>query len=175
MVQHANGQIAKASVLGELGQKRFDRAWSKSIADDHPVDVAGVEIACGGVDAQRTDETGAPGDRERQRGIGAAARHTKHGRVFEQVFVDGSFALDRHQLLLAVGGQRVVRFEDHANTRTERDRQRDVRHVRPCLNRDRRNDLRLVVAGRPPVLDVPLDARIQGGRLVCRARLQAEA
>ena len=85
IVQHANGQIAKASVLGKQGQKRFNRARSKSIADDHPVDVAGVEIACGGVDAQRTDETGAPGDRERQRGIGAAARHTKHGRVFEQV------------------------------------------------------------------------------------------
>src|SRR5262249_57639974 len=56
IVQHANGQVAKVGVLGEHGQKRLDDPWPQSLADDDPVHVAGVEIACRGLEAQRTDE-----------------------------------------------------------------------------------------------------------------------
>ncbi len=89
IVEQADRKVAEARVLGQHGEQRIDDAGAKAFADDHAVDVAGVEIARGGLDAERADETDALADRDRERRIGAAASDAKHGRVVEQVGRNG--------------------------------------------------------------------------------------
>src|SRR6516164_3892733 len=69
IVQHADRQIAKAYVLGEHGQQRLDDACTQALTDDDAVYVTRVEIAGGGLDAQRPNEPDAFADRDRKCGI----------------------------------------------------------------------------------------------------------
>jgi hypothetical protein len=85
IVQHANRQIAKARVLGEHDQERLGNAWTQAVADDDALHVACVEIAGGGVDAQRTDQACTLADCCGKCEIGAAPRDAEYRCVFEQV------------------------------------------------------------------------------------------
>jgi hypothetical protein len=88
--EHRDRQIAKAHVLGEHGQQRFDDARTKAVADHHAVDVAGVERARRALDAERADHADALADGDRERGIGAAAADQKNDRVIERIAKHGA-------------------------------------------------------------------------------------
>jgi len=89
IVEHADRKVAKARVLGQHGEERLDDPGTQAFADDDAVDVAGVEIAGRGLDAQCADEADALADRDRKHGIGPAASHAEHGRVIEHVGRNG--------------------------------------------------------------------------------------
>ena len=63
VAEHADRQVAKAHVLGQHREQRFDHARPEAVADDDAVDVAGIEIAGGGLDAEGADQTDAFADR----------------------------------------------------------------------------------------------------------------
>ena len=136
IVEHADRQVAETRVLGQHGQQRLDHARPEAVADDDAVDVAGVEIARGGLDAERADEADALADRDRQRRIGAAASDAQHGRVVEQVVrtADGSVTLAARRCARAAARSRAAMRtrsaeRSRATSRLERlvggDRQRE--------------------------------------------------
>ena len=63
--EHDDRQIAKAHILGEHGQERFDNARPEAVADDHAVDIARVEGACRALDAECADQADALADGDR--------------------------------------------------------------------------------------------------------------
>ena len=99
--EHRDRQIAKARVLGEHRQQRLDDARTETVADDHAVDVAGVERARRALDAERADEADTLADGDRKLRIGAAAAGDQHGRFLERIGVRQL----RHAL--AARGQRL--------------------------------------------------------------------
>ena len=85
--QHGDRQIAKAHVLGEHRQQRLDDARTEAVADDHAVDVAGIERARRALDAERADQADTLADGDRQLGIRAAAAGDQHGCFVERIGV----------------------------------------------------------------------------------------
>ena len=83
----ADRQLAEPRVGGKRGQKRFDGARPKALAEDEPVDFLGVEMARGVLDAERADRADARADRGGKRGIAAAAPDHQHGRLVERIAV----------------------------------------------------------------------------------------
>src|SRR5439155_442944 len=72
-------------VASNQGQECLTNAWTQPLANDDRVHVTSVEIPCGGLDAQRPDESGAFTDRGRKNGVRAAARDAEHRGLFQQV------------------------------------------------------------------------------------------
>ena len=111
--EHGDGQVAKTHVLGKHGQQRLDDARTKSVADHHAVDVAGIERARRAFDAERADEADAFADGDGKLRIGAAAAGDQHGRLFERVavrqFRDG----------LAARGERLHAAQNRAVQRAD--------------------------------------------------------
>ncbi len=85
VVEQADRQIAKARILGKHGEQCLDHARAETIADDHAVDVATVEMARGGLDRERADQADPFADRDRQCRVGPAATDTQHGRIAQHV------------------------------------------------------------------------------------------
>ena len=83
--EHRDRQIAKTHVLGQHGQQRFDDARAEAVADDHAVDVAGIERARRALDAERADEADPLADRNRKLRIVAAAAGDQNRRFIERI------------------------------------------------------------------------------------------
>ena len=73
--------MAEAGVFGQHGQEGIDHARAKTFAEHDAVDVARIEMFRRGLDAERADHAGLLAERDRQRGIGAAAADQQHGGV----------------------------------------------------------------------------------------------
>src|SRR3954467_4736714 len=84
VAEHADRQVAKARVLGQHGDQGFYHARPKAVADDDAVDVAGIEIAGGGLHAEGADQTDAFADGGGERRKGTAAAETNYGGFVEQ-------------------------------------------------------------------------------------------
>ena len=83
----ADRQVAEAAVLDQGGEEGFDRRRAEAFADDDAVDVAIVEIARGGLDAERPDDADPLADRDGQRRVAAPASRHQHGGVVERIGV----------------------------------------------------------------------------------------
>ncbi len=133
--QHRDRQIAKASVLGEYGQQRFNDPRAKTVADDHAVDVAGMKRPRRALDAECADEADAFADRDRQLRIIPAAARDQDRRFIERI-VGRHF---RHRL--AVRRQRFHaaqhRAVERANPRRGAESANDPRRRHVCGNRQR--------------------------------------
>ena len=71
LAEHADRQIAKATVLGDHGQEGFDIAGMEAVADQEAVGVARLQITRRRLDAQHADHAALFADRNAESGIAA--------------------------------------------------------------------------------------------------------
>ena len=75
------GRLRKRASSVSTVRKASTTRGGKSFAEHDAVDVARIEMLCGGLDAERADHAHALAERDRERGIGAAAADQEHGRI----------------------------------------------------------------------------------------------
>ena len=79
--RHDDGQVAETGILRQHREEGVDHARAETFAEHDAVDVADVEMLRRGLDRERADHAGPLAERDRQRGIGAAAADQQHGGV----------------------------------------------------------------------------------------------
>ena len=80
-----HGQVAEARILRQHGEERVGDAWAETFADDDAVDVADIEMLCGGLDAERADDAHLLSERDRERRVGHAAPDQQRRRVMQRI------------------------------------------------------------------------------------------
>ena len=111
--EHRNRQIAKTNVLGKHGQQRFDDARTKAVADDHTVDVTGIERTRRALDAERPDKADPLADRDRKLRIAPATAGDQNRCLLERI------AGRQFRQRLAVGSERFQAAQDRTVQRAD--------------------------------------------------------